>query len=221
MKFKLLLAHTLGIFIGAGIVFYAFTENVIPNIAETLPTDSFFIKLPRDKGKTPHWDVLEQQMLGSLYLFEPYYPHKRKEGHQILEKLAERGYTPAMSTLSSYYFRQTWETPSSEEKYKQDVNNAYKWAKIAAEDGHYLLLFKLIVLDNLDELRDVSDDLKLIDNWLNTTASNVYTIERMSKYYAEHGDEKKAEHFSELARKIDKNPRPYPACSTITPWKGW
>lgn len=221
MNLKLLLAHTFGIFIGAGIVFYAFTESVIPNIAKTPPTDSFFIKLPGDKETTPHWDILEQQMLGSLYLFEPYYPHKRKEGFQILGKLAERGYTPAMSSLSSYYFRQTWENPGDEEKHKQDMTSAYKWARIAAENGHYLTLFKLIVLDNLDELRDVTDDLKLLDDWLNTTASNVYTIERMSKYYAEHGNEEKAKHFAALALEVDKNPRPYPACSTITPWKGW
>lgn len=222
MTLKLLLAHTLGIIIGALLVFCIFTENIIPNISETLPRNAFYIKLQGESGKhSDYREILRKDFIGTEYLFSSYYPHKREEGYQILKSLANSGYTPALETLQAYHLNKAREALDNKQQYKEQMMKAYKWAKRAAESGYNLPLFNLIYLYNLEGIKDIDEDLALVENWLNTTASNPFSIEYMGKYYAEHGIEEKAKHFLDLAEEVKMNPRPEPACSTITPWKGW
>lgn len=221
MKLKSVITHTFIFAAGSIITAGYFLFSFVPSTASYIGSDSKKIKMSNDSETVDYQPILEKDFLASLYLHEPLYFLWRDKGYKSLEELAKSGYSPATTTLFHYNMGRVTDIGSSDyPKSNIHYKEAYKLAMLAAEQGSYYPLLFMIKIYHLDVSEDITQEIELLENAaLNSSKDNLAF--GLHAYYLEKKDEEKAEHWLNIAQKIWDEKRPEPACTTITPWRGY
>lgn len=221
MKLKLFITHAIIFSIGASVASSYFLFKDIPLTANYITADPQYIKLTDEAQPEHYGELLRQNYLGNMYLTKPIYFFKRQNGYNILADLANKGYSPAAFSLFNFEIR----------KYHQDLlqksaeakdhyNKAYKWAMVAAKQGYYFPLQSMVKIYQLENTKDISEELSLLKSWAHKSSIDA-TAFALHEYYYKKGNEEEAQKWLDTAQKIWDEHRPKPACTTITPWRGW
>ena len=229
-KFMPYITHTLilaiGIAIGGAVVGYTFIFKELPDTKNYIWPDARYIELGNNEKPVEYEKILGEYYLGALYLYNPLYKFKQNEGIKILESLANRGYTPAASTLYGYYRIDAFDHLKHFQG-ENVINNkahfdaAYHWARLAAEQGYLANLLEMIYFYDLNKFKEnIDEDLALLEKLVpNTRVAS--SSEMLGKIYKQQGEPEKAKYWLENAKKVKANPPKMPACVTIKPWRGW
>lgn len=207
--------------LGGFIVGALFLEYGIPNMYGHMATDAWSIKLNRGGENYDYSDVLAKYNLGLAYLWDPMYFYKRNKGYEILKGMAEDGYTPAANTLYGFHVNRMnhYKAEKNTEMFDKHYKLATQWAMAAAAQGDERPLMMLITADGFGLKIDVSEELKILDMWV-VKSSLITAPKIMEKYYTKVGNAEKAAEMHKIYEERMKNPKPAPACTTITPWRG-
>ena len=223
MKLQPIITHTITLSIGSVLTAGYFLLNFVPATATYIPSNALLIKLNEEAVPIDYHPVLQKDFLGGLYLRNPFYFFKREKGYEMLTELAEEGYSSA--TVDLYTFEATKalksEVKGDKEIAEQHYNKAYDWAKLAAENKSYFPLLDLVKNLNLEQRQDISEELKILAEGAESSSRGGIAFSLWEYYYFKKKDEKRAEYWLDIAQKISDEQRPDPACTTITPWKGW
>ena len=224
MSKKVFIASVVGLLVGGVVSMFLTAHFMLPITKNYLGSDALYIKLDDQEKPHPYWKILEQDYLGELYLHHPLLFYKRKEGYQLLEDLAKRGYTPAASSLYFYHHHKLRDYSDSyffnEEKARKMHENMHKWAILAAEQGEAIILHMELKYHNLEQFKDVSYEIKLLED--HARQSQVPTVaEFLTDYHKKHNNPQKAAHWAQVAADIKASPFTAPTCATITPWRGY
>lgn len=228
MKLHPFIAHTSIFFVGLFLATGYFLFKAIPNTAQYVRTDIEFIDLPNSDGNTHYYKVLEDYFLGDLYLRDPLYFFQRDKGHKIMAKLANLGYTPASDSLFYYHFHKAFGSKVLKAKTDpklvkiKEYDKARKWAILSAEQGSLIPIYTLLSMDNPPPNRNMTDDIKVLEQGAKTSTTPVYA-KWLGKYYSEHSQPQKAAYWAEQAKTIEQSPDAYTGHQTrkIKPWRGY
>ena len=217
MKKGFVFAFTAGGFIAGGVVsLFMFAHFILPAASNYYMTDPHYIKLDDRSEPYLYSSIADRSYVGNLYLRHPFLVYKREEGIHILSDLAARGYTPAANNLFQY----TLDDTKNRLPNKNNVLNAYKWARITAQQGDLMALFALLKLYNLADYKDVTSDIKLMEKFaLNTPLHGAAAY--LADYHKKNNNPQKAAHWAQVAADIKASPFTDPTCTTITPWRGY
>lgn len=218
MKLKSVITHLLTLVVGLSIASSYFLFSLLPSTAQHVVADPQFIELTDEA--VSYSELLQQSYLGSLYLRSPVYFFKRQEGYQILAELAERGYTNAARNLYGHHMLKAVFLGSNHEKANIEYAKAHKWAKVAAAQGAVGSLLGVLVDTRSYGAEATPEEIIMVEEFAKNSSAGALG-EFVSEYYAKIGDEEKAAEWKTIADEIWASDPPKPACSTITPWKGW
>lgn len=216
-----LTTFVIGVLFGGIIIAADFLENVIPSLSENLSTDVWSIQLNEGQKPYDYSDVLGKYNLAQAYLWQPMYFYKRDKGYEILERLAADNYTPAARDLYGYHISKMNDAAANEDitTSEKHYKRAAHWAKVAAEQGDERPLMMLVTADGFGLKADISEELKILDKWVEKSSLNT-APKIMATYYEKVGEKQKAARLWAEYEKRNKNPIAPPACTTITPWRG-
>lgn len=208
--------------LGGFIVAALFLERVIPGMNYQIDSDVQYIKLDNGDKPYPYNDFLSEVHMARLYLRSPWYFYKKNLGYKMLEGFAKNGYTPAAISIDSYHVNRMLHflRKGDTEKVKEHFDKSYDLSKLAAEQGDDRPLM-MFVKNNPTSLpqEHLAEDLEILDKWAENSTGSAAAL-MMSEYYQAHGNKEKAKKFEVLYEERMKNPKPAPACTTITPWRG-
>jgi len=212
----------IGCLLGGFIIAADFLENVIPDLSKSLTADVWSIKFSEGAKPYDYADVLGEYNLAQAYLWQPMYFYKRKVGYEMLESLATEGYTPAVHDLYGYHVNRMhyYSAKENADAFNKHYELAAHWAKVAADQGDERLLMMFITVDGFGLQEDVSEELKILDKWVEKSSLNT-APKIMATYYEKVGNKEKSIMLWEEYEKRSKTPRTPPACTTITPWRGF
>ena len=220
MKLKLFITHLLTLVIGFGLASSYFVFDVIPSTARHIVADPQYIKLTNDTEPVEYNEVLQQDYLGSLYLRNPVYFFKRQQGYDMLEHLANKGYTSAATHLHGYHILRAIYHYPNYEKANIEFAKAHKWAKVAAAQGMPAYLLSMLNADRSYVAETTPEEMAMLEEAAKNSSIGT-SAEWVSEYYSKIGEDEKAAEWMAIADNIWASDPPKPACSTITPWKGW
>ena len=225
MSKKVFIASIVGAMLVSGVVSMFLTAHMmLPITKDYIGSDMRYIKLDDQEEPHPYWEILEQDFLGELYLHHPLLFHKRDEGYQLLKDLAERGYTTATNSLYDYHYHKLDEYTDSyfpsEDTGIKIYKDMHKWALLAAEQGNGNNLRELLEFFKLDRFKDVSYEIGILEDNASKSQSP-FEAKFLENYYARQNNPKKAAHWAQVAADIKAAPFTEPACTTITPWRGY
>ncbi len=204
--------------LATGAVSYYFLESYIPSVERYIDADPHYIQYAPDKEYVYYNDVLEKTFLGNLYLWGDLYSYKRQKGYDMLAELAHEGYSPAAVDLHNYHLRklnvELWGKDDTDE-YKSHLAEAYKWAKLAAEQGDGRQLGLMIVGRKLEDHKNLEEDLKLMKK-LATDAPYRRLANIMYGYASKNRNKEDADYYNDLISQIWVERREA-ACKVITP----
>lgn len=229
MKLRPFITHTLilaiGIAIGGAVVGYTFIFKELPNAKSYIGQEARYIQLKDGEEPVSYEHILNEYFLGKLYFWNPLYKFKQSEGKKILTNLANRNYTPAAWDLHTYYMMRSFD-PLKHLKGQLIITNqeyydeAYHWARVAAEQGYLADLLGMIYFYKLDEhKKNIQEDLDLLEKLIPNSSVPDYSRE-LGKIYAKLNQPEKAKYWLDNAKKVQAAPYKEPACMTIKPWRG-
>lgn len=224
MKLRPFIAHTSifasGLVAGLLVASSYFVFDVLPSTQSAVLADPPLIKLSKESEPVSYDTVIQQAYLGNLYLRNPIYFFKRQEGYDMLADLANRGYSNSAMSLYFYEIRQAFQGPYNPKVTKKHYDQAYHWAMLAANQGLYVTLLMMIKNEGLGQTKDITKELAMLEDWAKKSPTNATAL-GLHEYYNKQGEKEKAAKWLETAKKIQDEHRPKPACTTITPWRGW
>lgn len=220
MKLRPFITHLLTLIIGLGIASSYFVFSVIPSTEIRVLGDAQFIKLTENGEPESYSEVLGQDFLGGVYLKTPVYFFKHQQGYDMLSDLANRGYTPAARELHIYHMLKAIYLFPDYDKANIEFAKAHKWAKVSAAQGFVGDLLSMLKADRSYVAETTPEEMAHVEEVAKSSSIGTYA-EWVSEYYAKTGNDEKAAEWKTIADKIWATPNPKPACSTITPWKGW
>lgn len=221
----LIATHVIAFSIGAAITKHNFLANVIPDILKLSVADPRYIQLSENGDLIDYDVILSKYNLGHLYFYHHLYKSKRAEGEKILSELAEQGYTPAAWALFNQYIHKSHDywALTYEGKFIMVDEKAYDkalyWARLAAKQGFVGLLAQMFRFDDLAKHRDVTEDIKLMEELAPKSAIPDYAME-VSTYYTKQNMPEKADHWRKVAEEIEAKPFKRADNEVITPWRG-
>lgn len=209
--------------VGGLLVTVMFLECVMPKIYSNMVVDVQNIELLKGEKSVDYADILEEYQLARLYLEDPMYFYKRKKGYRILEELSGKGYTPAAVSLNTFHAKQMnyYASKKDIENFAKQHSKTHYWALVAAKQGDYVPLMSMVKHDALEKVKgDISEELILLDKWVQE--SSLSTAPKiMAAYYEKVGNKEKAAKLWAEYEQRKQNPLSPPACTTITPWRGF
>ena len=191
----------------AVIGFYYVTNTLLPDVQSYIVPDARFIQLVDGERPVEYAPILKGHTLGYLYFYHPLYKHEREKGKGILAKLAERGYTPAAATLYDYYITKSYDLRVLHEESAVQITDpesfveAYKWARLMAEQGAPGSLSFMITFFRMDLAKDVEDDLELVEQHLPKLLIPDFS-RNLSKYYSEVDKPEKAAYWMKFSKEL-------------------
>lgn len=221
MKIRPLITHTFAMGVGLLAASSYFLIEFIPSSAERIYSSEVHnIKLSEMNESIPYSEILEKRYLSSLYGSSLLYFFKRQQSRKIDEELAKTGYWPSLDNVFGYHHWRADDPRLDGEAHSYHFNEALKWAEFAAERGYQIPMLLMITRLDLGQTEDISQELANVEGYAQT-ASYHGPAKMLAEYYKKKGNTEKAQHWSRVAEKIKEEKRAAPACTTITPWKGW
>ena len=220
MKLRSLITHLLTLASGIGIASYYFLFSVIPSTAVYVVGDPPNIKLTPDGEPVSYGEVLQKDFLGDVYLKTPAYFFKHQQGYDMLAELANKGYTKAANNLHAYHLMKAMSLYPDYEKANVEFAKAHKWAKVSAAQGSIGYLLMMLKTDRSYVTETTPEEMAMLEEAAKNSSIGTFA-EWVSEYYSKIGEEEKAAEWMAIADNIWASDPPKPACSTITPWKGW
>lgn len=220
MNVRYFITHTLAILLTVLSTSVFFALYVMPQTSEFVYVDPHKIVLSPSEEPRAYLDVARQNYLGQLFLKHPLYFYKRETGYNQLAELAKQGYTPAASNLYTYHINEVYKGPHTKKHANEQLAKAYKWAKLAGQQGSFTPLSFMALDTDFYVLHDPKEDIQTIED-IARKSSISGPAKILSRYYAKQENTEKANEWQNIAGEIEALARPAPTCTTITPWRGW
>jgi len=220
MKLKSFITHAAFLMIGIALTASYFIVDILPGTKQYVAPDAAFIKLPNNSEPQNYRGILQDYYLARMYLASPVFFFRRDKGYKMMQKLSDEGYTPATNSLFNYHIDKAYWSRVGKPKLYGEFLKAYKWATIAADQEQYGPISSIVIINTPKNIEETSEAVKILEKAAPESSKDGLAFS-LHTYYFKEGNNEKAEHWLNVAQKIWDEKRPEPACTTITPWKGW